>query len=115
MISVTRGHEIEGLSAIDRFKQSRVQQVNCVGGFRVGIDFAKIPGTLTKSAVIVHSSPMLSRVIGAVQPAVLRLDDCIDTIGISSGNRDTNSAEDSIGKTIPVEAFPRDAIIFGTV
>src|SRR5215472_545056 len=115
MISVTRGHEIEGLSAINRFKQSGVQQINRVGRFRVGIDFAEIPGTLTKSAIVIHSSPMLSGIIGAVQPAVLRLDDCIDAIGISSGNRDTNPAENSIGKTISLEAFPRDAVVFGTV
>ena len=58
---------------------------------------------------------MLASVIGAVETAFLRLDDGIDAIGISSGNGDADPAEDSIGKTIPLQAFPCYAVVFRPV
>src|SRR5712671_1234997 len=58
---------------------------------------------------------MLASVIGAEEAAVLRLDDRIDAIGISSGNRDTYPAENSIGKTIPLQAFPCYAVVFRSI
>src|SRR6516164_2837751 len=75
MISVPRGHEAECLSAIDRFKEACVYQINRVCRFWVRVNFAEVPGALAKSAVIIYSRPMLASVIGAVEAAILRLND----------------------------------------
>src|SRR5262249_46211899 len=92
-----------------------VYQVNRVRRFWVRVNFAEIPGTLTKSAVVIYSRPMLASVIGAVEAAVLRLDDGINAIGISSRSRDADPAENSIGKTIPLQAFPCYAVVFRSI
>src|SRR5215471_21794768 len=55
---------------------------------------------------------MLARIVGPEESAILRLDDGIDAIGISSGNGDADPAEDSIGQTITLETFPCDAVVF---
>src|SRR5207237_6093052 len=55
---------------------------------------------------------MLASVIGAVETAVFRLDDGIDAIGISSGNRDADPAENSIRKTISFYSLPCYAVVF---
>ena len=49
---------------------------------------------------------MLAGVVGAEEAAVLRFDNRVDTIGISSGNGDADPAENSVRKTIPFQAFP---------
>src|SRR5438045_9219308 len=54
---------------------------------------------------------MLASVIGAVETVLLRFDDGVDAIGISSGNGDADPAENSIGKTIPLQAFQCGAIV----
>src|SRR5213079_390563 len=53
----------------------------------------------------IYSRPMLASVIGAVETALLRFDDRIDAIGISSGDGDADPAENSIGKTFPSRRF----------
>src|SRR5262245_14705930 len=58
---------------------------------------------------------MLASVIGAEEAAVFRLDDRIDTIGISSRNGDADPAENSVGKTIPLQPFPCYAVVFRSV
>ena len=58
---------------------------------------------------------MLASVIGAVETSILRLDDGVDAIGISSGNGDADPAENSIGKTIPLQAFPCYAVVFRSI
>src|SRR5215475_14557286 len=55
---------------------------------------------------------MLARIVRPEESAILGLDDGIDAIGISSGNGDADPAEDSIGQTITLEAFPCDAVVF---
>ena len=66
-------------------------------------------------AVVIRASPMLPGVIRAVEPAFLGLDDRIDAIRIRSRNGDADLAQDSAGKTIALEAFPRHAVIFRTI
>ena len=58
---------------------------------------------------------MLAGVIGAEEAAVLRFNNRIDTIGISSGNSDADPAENSVRKTIPLKAFPCDAVVFRSI
>src|SRR5881394_1673697 len=58
---------------------------------------------------------MLASVIGAVETALLRFDDRIDAIGISSGHGDADPAENSIRKTIPLQAFPCYAVVFRSI
>ena len=58
---------------------------------------------------------MLAGVIGAKEAAVLRFDNRVDTIGISSGNRDADPTENSVRKTIPLQAFPCYAVVFRSV
>src|SRR5438094_1069720 len=58
---------------------------------------------------------MLASVIGAVEISILRLDDGVDAIGISSGNGDADPSENSIGKTIPLQAFPCYAVVFRSI
>ena len=115
VIAVTRGQESEIFSTIDRSKESGVYKVNCVGGLRVSINFAEIPGALTKPAIVIRARPMLPGIIRAVEPAFLGFDDCIDAIGIGSRNRDADFAQDSARKTIALETFLRHAVIFRTV
>src|SRR6476660_4797292 len=58
---------------------------------------------------------MLPGIIRAIEPAFLRLDNRIDAIRIRSRNGDADPAQDSARKTIALEAFPRHAVVFGTV
>ena len=58
---------------------------------------------------------MLSGIIGAVKTAFLRLDDCINAVGIGTGNRDTDPSQDSFGEAIALETFPRHAIVFRSI
>src|SRR6266496_2667015 len=58
---------------------------------------------------------MLSGIIGTIKAAVLGLDDRINAVGIGTGNCDTDLTQDSIGEAPAFEAFPGNAIIFGSV
>src|SRR5947208_5894105 len=112
MISMPRWQQIKSFSAINRTKESRVQEINCVCGFRVSIDFTEVPRALSKPTLVVYTGPMLAGVIGAVKPAFLRLDDCVNAVGIRTRNGDADLTKDSFGKAVTLEMFPRDAIIF---
>src|SRR2546430_17105250 len=54
---------------------------------------------------------MLAGVIGTVKTAFLRLDNCVDAIGIGSGNGNADLAEDSSGKSVPFEMFPSNSVV----
>src|SRR5437667_5284940 len=58
---------------------------------------------------------MLTGVIRPVEAAFLGFDECIDAIGISSRHGNADLAQDSARKTITLEMFPRNAVIFRTV
>src|SRR5438445_545424 len=82
---------------------------------RVSIDLAEVPGALTKPAIIVYPRPMLPGVIGTVKTAFLRLDNCVDAIGIGSGNGNADLAEDSSGKSVAFEMFPSNAVVLRAI
>ena len=58
---------------------------------------------------------MLPGIIGAVEAALLGLDDSIDAVGIGAGNGYADLAENAFGKTVPLEMLPGDAIIFRAI
>src|SRR5690349_19417765 len=58
---------------------------------------------------------MLPCIVGAIETAFLGLDNCVHAIGIGSRNGDADLAQDSVGKTVSLEPFPCDAIIFRSV
>ena len=115
VISMSRWQQIESFAAIHRTKQPGVYEINRVHGFRISVNLTEIPGPLTKAAVIIYSSPMLSGVIGTVKAAFLRLDDCISAVRIGSRNGNTDLAEDSSRKPISFQMFPGDTIIVGAI
>src|SRR5258708_14243708 len=106
VIAVTGWQQIKSFSAINRTKQPGVQKINRVSGFRVSINFAKIPGALPKPAVIIYTGPMLSGIIGTIKPTLFRLDDRINPVRIAPGNRDTHLTRNSFGQAIALETFP---------
>src|SRR6266566_1124559 len=55
---------------------------------------------------------MLSSIVGTIETTFFRLDDCIDAVGIGSGNRDANLAQDSARKSVSLQALPCDAVVF---
>src|SRR5581483_3756598 len=86
-----------------------------VRGFRICIDFAEIPGALTKSAVLIYASPMLTGIVGGVKATFFSFDDCIHTVGIGTGNCHTDPSKDSFGETVSLEAFPSHAVVFRSI
>src|SRR5437667_10813476 len=58
---------------------------------------------------------MLPGVIGTVKTAFLRLDNCVDAIGIGSGNGNADLAEDSSGKSVVFEMFISNAVVLRAI
>src|ERR1700730_7420919 len=115
MISMSRGEQCEILSAIDRTKQSRIQKINRIGRFWIGVNFAEIPSALSKTAILVNARPMLPGIIRAIEPTFFRLDDCVNAIRISARNGDADLAKNSIRQSVSFQMFPGDPVIFRTV
>ena len=100
MIAMTRGKQVEGLPAIDRFERARVQHINRVRRFRVRVDFAEVPGALTEPPIVIHLRPFLAAIFRAENAAFLRFDDRVDAVRVSAGNRDPDAPENSLRKPI---------------
>src|SRR5437870_2595310 len=58
---------------------------------------------------------MLARVIRAVKPAFLRLDDRVNAIRVCAGNCHTDFSENSIRETVAFKMFPGHAVIFRAI
>jgi len=58
---------------------------------------------------------MLAGIIGTIESTLFRLDDRINAIGIGPGNGDADLAENAFRKTISLETFPRNAIVFRSI
>src|SRR6266403_3535120 len=111
VIAVTRGQKIESFAAVDRAKRARIQNVNGIGGFRVRVNFAEIPGALTKPAVVVPARPFLAGVIGAVQAAFLCFNNRVNAVWIGAGNGDPDLAKNSVGQSVALKLFPGNAVV----
>src|ERR1700730_3369884 len=115
MISMSRGEQREIFSAIHRTKQSRVHQIHRVSRFWIGVNFAEIPGALPKTSILVNARPMLPGIIRAIEPTFLRLDDCVNAIGIGARNGDADLAKNSIRQSVSFQMFPGHPVIFRMV
>ena len=80
MVAVSRGQKRKALAAIDRFEESRVQQVKRIGRFRIGVNFAEIPRALPETAVVIYARPFLASVVGSKETTFLCLDGCVNAI-----------------------------------
>src|SRR6185437_12027606 len=69
-------HGQEGLAAIIRTQLDGVHRVDAIGIFRIGGDLPEIPAALPNARIAAHLLPGLAGIVGAVQTALLRIDDC---------------------------------------
>ncbi len=106
MIAVRRGEERERLPAVSRAEGAGVEDVHRVGGLRVGIDVCEVPGALPVPLVVVHALPGVAGVVGAIEPAFLRLDERVDAIAVGAGDAHTDAAQDPFREPAALEALP---------
>src|SRR5262245_43528548 len=79
-----------GLSTICRSIDAGIQNVDGIFRLRIGVDARVIEGALTQPAIVVDDFPGLTGVVGDEHAAVGGLDDRIDPVRVSRGNRDAD-------------------------
>ena len=94
------------LPAVNRAVHPHVQDVHHVRVLRVREHVDVVPGPLDEVAVSVDERPVISAVVGAVQPSLLRLDQCIDPAPVAPGHRHADSSQDSTRQSVALQALP---------
>src|SRR5207253_11107841 len=100
VVVVAVGHADRGksLARVARTKETGVQNVDRFGVLRIRVDARVVPGALPQLVLRVRSGPFFSRIVGAVDAAlVLGLDDRPDTIGARGGKSDADVSDNSFG------------------
>src|SRR5437899_3921631 len=115
VISVPGGQKVECFAAVDRAKCTCIQKINRIRRFRICVNFAEVPGALPKTAIFIYATPMFSRIVGAVEPALLRFDDSVDAIWICTGNSHPYFAQNSVRQTIALKMLPSNTIVLRSV
>src|SRR4029434_1955996 len=98
MIAMARGEKVESFAAINRTEKSCVQDIESVSRARVRVDFAKIPGALPETQIVVDLRPVIAAVFGPKDAAFLRLDDRVDAIRIGARNGHVDAPENAFGQ-----------------
>ena len=84
MIAMRRGQQLKRLPAISGTKGAGIEHVHRVGVLRIGKDVHVVPGALAITLVVVHARPRRAGVIGTVNSSLLRLNDCVNTVGVGT-------------------------------
>src|SRR5579863_2426946 len=92
VIAMRCAHGGERVPTIGGAKDAGIQHVNFVGIFGVGENVMEIPGALSEIVVAVHELPGIAAVVGAIDAAVIGLNDGVHTISVSARSRNTDSA-----------------------
>ena len=108
---MARREKVESLAAIDRAEEPGVQDIESVGRARVRVDLAEIPGTLTKTEVVIDLRPVIAAVVGLKDAAFLRLDDRVNAIGIGARNGHADAPENALRQTVSLQMLPGVAAI----
>src|ERR1051326_9139868 len=115
IVAVARGQQIERVAAIDRLERARVQDINRVGGFWIGVNLTEVPGALTKTAIVVYPRPMLTGILGAINAAVFCFNDGVNPVRVCTGNGDADFSQNSARQSISFQMLPGNAVVFRPV
>src|SRR2546429_8239188 len=115
MIAVGGIEAFERFAAIVRTEQAGVGDVHLVGIFGVRPNVGEIPGTLTKTMIVVNQGPGGAAVIATVETAFFRFDKRVNHVRIGAGNGHANAAERALGYAVAFDALPGCAIVVRTV
>src|ERR1051325_5081723 len=92
------GDGCEGLAAVVRSVEARVEHVNGLGVRRVGVDARVVPGALAQLSFLVDFRPGLARVVRAKDAALFRLDDGPHSIRVGGRDRDADLPDRPFGQ-----------------
>ena len=115
MIAVGGIEAFERFAAIVRTEQAGVGDVHLVGIFGVRPNVGEIPGTLTKTMIVVNQGPGGAAVIATVETAFFRFDKRVNHVRIGAGNGHANAAERALGHAVAFDALPGCAVVVRTV
>src|SRR3974390_3036248 len=92
VVSVRRGQPGEFLAAVGGAEGAGVQDIYSVNVLRVGEDVAVVPGALGIALVVVHATPGVASIVGAIEAAFFRLDHGVHAVGVRAGDRNADAA-----------------------
>src|SRR5215467_346668 len=115
IVTVRRVDSLEGFSGVDGTIEAGVGDINFVRIFRVRPYVREIPGTLAKTVIVIDEGPFRAAVVAAIQAALFRLDEGVNDVRITAGNRDADTAKRTFGETFAFEALPGRAVVGGAV
>ncbi len=109
VVAVHRVHHRKRPPAVDRLEHRCVHHPHHVGVLRIGDDIHVVPRACLDQAILAQQAPALPRVVAAVQPSLLGLDDRIDAFRICRRDRHVE-VSDQLGEPFG-EALPAVAAI----
>src|SRR2546423_997661 len=118
MVIVAAGrafHHREAFPSVARTIQRRVWYIHGVRVFWVDTDFAEIPSASPDSPVFRNTFPNFSRIIGAVESALLRIHNKINAFWIAGSKRDAHAAQFCRRQSVSGELLPMFAAILRTI
>ena len=71
----------------------------------------EIPAAFVEPMIVVHARPRRAGIVAAIQPAGLRIDDCIDARGAARRNGQPNLAKADARETLAEQLRPRQAVV----
>ena len=104
-------NEVEALAAVGGAQHAGVERIDGVDRLGVGVDLGEVPGPLADAAVLAHPHPVATRVVGAVQAAVFRLDHGVDAVGVGLGDGHVDAAEDPCRQALALQFAPGEAAV----
>ncbi len=99
-----------GLAAVVRAVRRGVQDVHAVGVRRIHGQLAEVPAAAPDALVARHLRPRRARVVGAVEPALLRVHDGVDAPAVGGRHGDADAPE-ALGRQPRRQRLPRRAAV----
>src|SRR5580704_3134185 len=111
IIAVRRVHRRECFSAVVRAIGRRVQDIDDIGGFRIGENVRVIPGPLAEAVIVGEQLPGFSAIVRAEDAAFFGLNHGPHAVGIGTGNRDADASLDAFGEAVLLYLLQRGAAV----
>src|SRR5262249_30591323 len=114
VVAMRHFHLVEGTSAIARFIEVHVRDVDHIGRLRIRKHVLVVPCALPECAVVVYQLPGLAAVIGAVESALGSFDDGIHSSGTRAYS-DPMAAMGALGQSVLLHVFPGSPAVIRAV
>ncbi len=82
---------------VGRLEQAGIERIRDVGIEGVGVDPGVVEVSLADLPLVVGALPGRASIVGPEDPAFLRLDDRVESVGVRTGYRDPDLAEHAFG------------------